>query len=193
MVDQSELAFRQLGRKYGCDLCYTPMLHSRLFSQTETYRKEHFRTDPTDRPLVTQFCANNPATLLAAARFVEHDTDAVDLNFGCPQVQPSPHQLPAGARGQLTDLPSGQDIAKRGRYGAFLMDEPDRVHDLVLQLKENLAVPVCPACLRARYAEARPANVECIRQKGLGEDENQARSRGDSSIRTVAAKTQAHL
>ncbi len=31
MVDQSELAFRMLVRKYKVDLCYTPMVHSRIY------------------------------------------------------------------------------------------------------------------------------------------------------------------
>ncbi|KAL6762375.1 hypothetical protein V8C86DRAFT_2521032 [Haematococcus lacustris] len=55
IVDQSELPFRMLCRKYGATCAYTPMLHARLFCEDSKYS-------------------------LAA----EH-ADAVDINFGCPQ------------------------------------------------------------------------------------------------------------
>mmetsp|Transcript_4843 Transcript_4843/g.12697 ORF Transcript_4843/g.12697 Transcript_4843/m.12697 type:complete len:428 (+) Transcript_4843:149-1432(+) len=119
MVDQSELPYRLLCRKYGADCAYTPMLHARLFIESEKYRREHFTTCPEDRPLITQFCANDPDILLQAAKYVENDCDAVDINFGCPQR-----------------------IAKKGNYGAFLMDDLPRVKALVSILAENLSIPV---------------------------------------------------
>ena len=86
MVNQSELAFRMLARQYGAELCYTPMLHSTLFAQEEVYRRDNFDPHAADRPLVAQFCGDDPATLLAAARHVQGRCDAVDLNLGCPQA-----------------------------------------------------------------------------------------------------------
>jgi len=119
MVNQSELAFRMLCRKYGSQLCYTPMFHSRLFAESSAYRERQFTTCEGDRPLVVQFCANDPQILLTAAKLVEDSCDAVDINLGCPQ-----------------------NIAKRGNYGSFLLTKPDTVRPLVSVLHQNLKIPV---------------------------------------------------
>ncbi|KAK9228335.1 hypothetical protein WN944_021285 [Citrus x changshan-huyou] len=119
MVDNSELPFRMLCRRYGAEAAYTPMLHSRIFTESEKYRNEEFTTCKEDRPLFVQFCANDPEILLNAARRVEPYCDYVDINLGCPQR-----------------------IARRGNYGAFLMDNLPLVKSLVEKLALNLNVPV---------------------------------------------------
>ncbi|XVF15510.1 hypothetical protein REPUB_Repub09cG0160100 [Reevesia pubescens] len=95
------------------------MLHSRIFTENEKYRNQEFTTCKEDRPLFVQFCANDPDILLEAARRVEPYCDYVDINFGCPQR-----------------------IARRGNYGAFLMDNLPLVKSLVEKLALNLNVPV---------------------------------------------------
>jgi tRNA-dihydrouridine synthase 1 len=69
--------------------------------EDKNYIKNNFSTCKEDRPLVVQFCGNDPDTLLEACRKVERDCDAVDINFGCPQ-----------------------GIARKGMYGSFLLDKP---------------------------------------------------------------------
>ena len=114
MVNQSELAFRMVARHYGAKLCFTPMLHSTLFASSEAYRLDNFDACSQERPLVTQFCGDDPATLLAAASLAQGECDAIDLNCGCPQA-----------------------IARRGHYGAFLLEEPD----LIVRIVATLAAP----------------------------------------------------
>ena len=80
----------------------------------KTYRQQNFdlitgeEGDPTiDRPLIVQFCANDPEQLLTSAKVVEKHCDAIDLNLGCPQ-----------------------EIAKKGHYGSFLQDDWELIYKL---------------------------------------------------------------
>eukprot|EP00392_Amoebophrya_sp_AT5.2_P005988 g5998.t1 len=138
MVGASELAFRLLVRKYGADLCYTPMLYADKFVNDPKYRNENFfeqqkmlsqnnstfQEEHTDRPLVVHFCGNCPETLLKACRLVEESdyADAFDLNLGCPQR-----------------------IAYSGKFGAYLLGEEDRslLKNIVSTCSSNLRKPFC--------------------------------------------------
>lgn len=124
MVDQSDLPFRLLCRKYGSNLCFTPMIHAKMFLDTSlSYRQKFWNLEtgppPQDRPLVAQFCSSNPEALLQAAGMIQHQVDAIDLNCGCPQT-----------------------IAKRGRYGAYLLENEAVLLHVVRTLSSQLDVPI---------------------------------------------------
>jgi hypothetical protein len=91
MVAQSDHALRMLTRAYGATVAYTPMLYSVHFDD-EAYRTRVIDFDPIscptaqhDRPLIVQFAANDPETLLRAVKHVEHMCDAIDINLGSVQ------------------------------------------------------------------------------------------------------------
>ena len=54
MVEQSELPWRMLSRKYAAQICYTPMMHAGVFLRDKNYRVENFVSCPEDRPLIAQ-------------------------------------------------------------------------------------------------------------------------------------------
>ena len=86
MVKQSELAFRSLTRKHGAGLCYTPMINAPAFVNHKRMREMEFDTAPDDTPLFGQLAGHDPSIVLEAARIMEPNVSAVDLNFGCPQT-----------------------------------------------------------------------------------------------------------
>jgi tRNA-dihydrouridine synthase 1 len=119
LVDASDLPWRQLVRAHGAQLCFTPMLDAAEAARDAAYLRARFSTAPGDRPLIAQLAGRDAVQLVALARALEPFVDAVDLNLGCPQA-----------------------CAARGRFGAFLLDEPARCAALVRALVRALRVPV---------------------------------------------------
>eukprot|EP00521_Asterionellopsis_glacialis_P007040 CAMPEP_0195282264 /NCGR_PEP_ID=MMETSP0707-20130614/1214_1 /TAXON_ID=33640 /ORGANISM="Asterionellopsis glacialis, Strain CCMP134" /LENGTH=525 /DNA_ID=CAMNT_0040341221 /DNA_START=203 /DNA_END=1780 /DNA_ORIENTATION=- len=155
MVAQSDAPFRFLGRNHGCDLCFTQMLHARKVVSSSAFRKAHLDVFPKDTtlqwedlslsqqnclqgltytptpwpsqgPLVAQLAGHDPSLMVQAAHTVlEHSQGTVhgiDVNLGCPQ-----------------------GIARKGRYGAFLMEEDTTLVCTILKnlrqsLPEDVAV-----------------------------------------------------
>ena len=74
MVGASELPFRMMGRKYGCDLCYTPMVSAksivRSFEENGNLN-DRLRFHKLDRPLIIQLCANDTALIVRAVQIIE--------------------------------------------------------------------------------------------------------------------------
>lgn len=76
------LQFRNLIRRYDCDLAYTPMIMSNSFIRSSKARDIEFTSHEHDRPLIVQFAANKPEEFATAAQFVRNYSDGVELNCG---------------------------------------------------------------------------------------------------------------
>ncbi|KAH8066881.1 tRNA dihydrouridine synthase [Aureococcus anophagefferens] len=146
MVGQCDGPFRSLCRRHGATLVYTEMLEAARFARGDAHARDALGggVDAGDRPLVVQFCANEPAAFAAAcARARALGADGADLNLGCPQLR------------------------EEGRYGAWLQEDWALCRAMVAAaaaaVPETFAVTVK---LRVQYdaAGAAPRTVAFARE-----------------------------
>ncbi|XP_046850560.1 tRNA-dihydrouridine(20a/20b) synthase [NAD(P)+]-like isoform X1 [Xenia sp. Carnegie-2017] len=115
MVRYSKLPFRCLVRRYGCDLAFTPMIVSDSFIQSQKARDSDFTTNASDRPLVVQFASKCAKDFADATELIVPFSDGVDMNCGCPQRW-----------------------AMKAGYGAYLIQNPQLIEDMVKQTKQRV-------------------------------------------------------
>lgn len=147
MVRYSKLAFRRLVRKYGVDLCFTPMIVADAFINSVKARDSDFTTDPdNDRPLIAQFAAKNDYELSTAAEIVYPFCDGVDLNCGCPQ------------RWAIQD-----------GFGCCLLRKPQLVQDMVRSVRNRISDPEFSVSIKIRISENIQETVDlCQRAEKAG-------------------------
>nr|XP_006012905.1 PREDICTED: tRNA-dihydrouridine(20a/20b) synthase [NAD(P)+]-like isoform X1 [Latimeria chalumnae]XP_014354295.1 PREDICTED: tRNA-dihydrouridine(20a/20b) synthase [NAD(P)+]-like isoform X1 [Latimeria chalumnae] len=141
MVRYSKLAFRTVVRRYGCDLCFTPMIVAADFVRSAKARDSEFTTNHTDRPLIVQFAAKDAQVLADAAYMVSPFVDGVDLNCGCPQRW-------AMAEG----------------YGACLINKPELVRDMVRQIRNQVEDPNFSVSIKIRIHKDISRTIDLCRK-----------------------------
>ncbi|KAL1720594.1 tRNA-dihydrouridine synthase [Schizophyllum commune] len=127
MVNQSDLPFRLLVRKYGATATYTQMLIPDKILNDRDYLEFHQRdlelasNAPEGPPTIVQVCGNDTEQVVQAAKRVQTLCQGIDLNLGCPQ-----------------------DAAREGHYGAYLLGQKDwpLVIDIVSSLSHSLTIPI---------------------------------------------------
>jgi len=232
MVAASDYPFRVFLREYcGVDLTFTQMLLAKRFTTDATFRKAHLdlyetsdssetlAMDPdlllpsqkecigdmqqhkqqqqqllqqnqrpftrqNSAPLMVQLAGDDVDTVVQTALMIYEHTDGkltgIDLNCGCPQ-----------------------NIAKKGNYGAFLMErDPELVCELLSALRKNLPPEVCVSAkirlpvddnaLRERIARLLESGSSCLTGHGRTIKENKTKVEGAHIDRIRLAVETAH-
>ena len=122
--------YRQECVKGGADVVFSEMVPSeavvryipRAFQLMEYSRKE--------KPFVVQIFGNDPKTMGEAAKIIEKKIkpQGIDINFGCSVIR-----------------------AKRNTIGAYLLEDPDKILEIVKEVRKNITIPLSIKIRLTRY------------------------------------------
>lgn len=120
MAGVTDLAFRQICKKYGADVVYSEMISVDGLHYNSAKTVKMLANVKKEQPVVFQLFGKNPELFTAAAKLVEKKGGAgVDLNFGCPAPK----------------------IYKYGG-GVKLMRDLDLCYDIVRNTCKGVKIPV---------------------------------------------------
>lgn len=115
-------AFRKMIHNFGCGLVYAEMVSEKAINYKNEKTLKMLYVDPNERPLSMQiFGAADKDSFVQAAKYVEEncDCDIIDINMGCPVPK-----------------------VTKNEAGAKLMQNPQKVYELVKAVVEAVNLPV---------------------------------------------------
>jgi nifR3 family TIM-barrel protein len=85
MAGCTDLAYRKIARRFGCQIAFTEMVKDRPVVQGNAKTLDMLRTADWDHPLGMQVVGRDPELMGEAARRLEGlGADVIDVNLGCP-------------------------------------------------------------------------------------------------------------
>lgn len=120
MAGVSDLPFRMLNRKFGCELAFVEMINCRSISHKSRRTQEMLTSNRKDRPLGIQILGVDEKFILKAMEVLKkYEFDLFDFNAACP----------------------AKKVVRRGE-GASLLKEPKKLGKLLKLLVQNSQKPV---------------------------------------------------
>ncbi len=120
MAGCTDLPFRRVARRFGCELAFTEMVKDIPVSKGDLKTMRLIATADWDHPLGMQVVGRDPALMAEAARrFEALGADVVDVNLGCPV----------------------RKVVSAG-CGAALLKEPEQVARILEAMVRAVRVPV---------------------------------------------------
>lgn len=85
MAGCTDLAYRKIARRFGCQIAFTEMVKDRPVVQGNAKTLEMLQTADWDHPLGMQVVGRDPGLMRdAAVRLEALGADVIDINLGCP-------------------------------------------------------------------------------------------------------------
>lgn len=115
-------AFRLICKQMGAGLVVAEMVSDKAISYGNKKTLKMTKVNPLEHPISMQIFGGDISSLVEAAKFIDQNTDAdiIDINMGCPVNK----------------------VAKKAHAGAFLLQDPDNVYNIVKSVVEAVKKPV---------------------------------------------------
>jgi tRNA-dihydrouridine synthase B len=120
MAGVTDLPFRTLNHRFGCELCFIEMINARCLGHKSKKTAQMLATNEADKPLGVQLLGCEPAFIERGMDVLnKYAFDILDFNAACPE----------------------RKVTRRGE-GASLLKDPAKLHGLLRIVVKRSPVPV---------------------------------------------------